>query len=121
MSIEWTARVWQEYRGGTLTRAYRDVLLTLQSYRGRGGLICPSHETLADRTRCSVSTVQRALRHARTLGLVMWAERRVRASWRWLRTSNKYALDVPENPLDPGMQPNCGAALPVKGQREGVR
>ncbi len=46
MSGTWTARVWQEFRAGNLTRAARDVLLTLRTYRGRGGLICPSHVLL---------------------------------------------------------------------------
>ena len=47
----WTSRIWQEFRAGNLTRAGRDVLLTLRTYRGHGGLICPSHATLADRAR----------------------------------------------------------------------
>lgn len=117
MSITWTERVWREYRAGTLTRAFRDVLLTLRTYRGHSGLICPSHETLAERARCSVTTVQRALRQARTLGLVIWAERRVRASWRWLRTSNSYSLSVPETPIDPGMKPKCWRR-PTNGQKD---
>lgn len=105
MSIEWTNRIWREFHAGTLTRAYRDTLLTLQSYRGRGGAIYPSHETLAERARCGVSTVQRALRHARTLGLVVWTERRVRAGWRWLRSSNSYVLVVPDTPVDATKRP----------------
>jgi DNA-binding transcriptional MocR family regulator len=88
----WTARVWQEFRAGNLTRSARDILLTLRTYRGPGGLICPSHATLADRAKCSVRSVQRALQQADHLGLVRWAERRVRAAWRWLRTSNRYWL-----------------------------
>ena len=32
----WTARVWQEFHADNLTRAYRDVLLTLRTYRGHG-------------------------------------------------------------------------------------
>jgi hypothetical protein len=68
----WPDRIWLEHRAGTLTRAYRDVLLTLRTYRGRGGMICPAHETLAERARCSISTVQRALRQAQRLGLVSW-------------------------------------------------
>jgi hypothetical protein len=86
----WPDRIWLEHRAGTLTRAYRDVLLTLRTYRGRSGMIHPSHETLAERAKCSVSTVQWALRQAQRLGLVSWTERRVRAGWRWLRTSNCY-------------------------------
>jgi uncharacterized protein RhaS with RHS repeats len=105
MSPAWTDRIWREYRAGTLTRTYRDVLLTLRTYRGRGGLICPGHETLADRAGCSVSTVQRALHHARRLGLVSWSERRIRSGWRWLRTSNTYALTIPDAPIEPNMRP----------------
>jgi hypothetical protein len=73
----WRDRVWQEFRVNNLTRGYRDVLLTLATFRGHGGLIHPSHETLAERARCSVSTVQRALMQARDLGLISWVERRV--------------------------------------------
>ena len=45
----WTSRVWTEFHAGNLTRAARDVLLTLRTYRGYGGLICPGHAALADR------------------------------------------------------------------------
>ncbi len=104
-SCHWTARIWREFRAGNLTRAYRDVLLTLRSYRGYGGLIVPSHATLAARAGCCVRTVQRALQQAQRLGLVSWAERRVRAAWRWLRTSNAYRLEVPDGPVRPGLRP----------------
>jgi DNA-binding transcriptional MocR family regulator len=100
----WTARVWQEFRAGNLTRSARDILLTLRTYRGPGGLICPSHATLADRAKCSVRSVQRALQQADHLGLVRWAERRVRAAWRWLRTSNRYWLTTPESPVTAGLK-----------------
>jgi hypothetical protein len=101
----WRDRVWQEFRAGNLTRAYRDVLLTLATFRGAGGLICPAHATLADRAQCSVSTVRRALVQAFRLGLVSWMERRIRAGWRWLRTSNAYRLAVPGGPVRRGMRP----------------
>jgi hypothetical protein len=101
----WRDRVWQEFRAGNLTRAYRDVLLTLATFRGAGGLICPAHATLAERAGCSVSTVRRALAQACRLGLVSWTERRVRAGWRWLRTSNAYRLAVPDGPVQRGMRP----------------
>jgi hypothetical protein len=97
----WTSRIWQEFHAGNLTRAARDVCLTLRSYRGHGGLICPSHDTLAGRARCHASTVWRALQAARELGLVRWTERRVRAAWRSLRTSNRYVLTQPETPVAP--------------------
>jgi len=101
----WTARVWLEFRCGNLTRAYRDALLTLHTYRGHGGLIVPAHATLADRAGCSSRTVQRALVMGRVLGLVSWTERRVRAAWRWLRTSNSYRLETPAEAVQPGLRP----------------
>jgi hypothetical protein len=91
----WITRIWHEYRAGTLTRAHRDVLLTLHTFRGHGGIAWPSHATLAERARCCTRTVQRALQQAQGLGLVSWTERRVRAGWRWLRASNLYRFVVP--------------------------
>ena len=105
LSNPWRDRVWQEFRAGNLTRGYRDVLLTLATFRGAGGLICPSHATLADRAGCSVSTVQRALAMAARLGLVSWSERRIRAGWRWLQTSNSYQLELPDGPVQTGLRP----------------
>jgi hypothetical protein len=89
--------IWLEFRAGNLTRAHRDVLLCLAGY---GRVAWPSHQTLADRANCCVRTVQRALEAARDLGLVTWVERRVRAGWRWLRTSNRYTLTVPTTGQD---------------------
>ena len=59
--------IWQEFRAGNLTRAARDVLLTLHGYRSTGGIAWPSHATLAGRCECSVRTVQRALLAGKTL------------------------------------------------------
>lgn len=101
----WTDRVWREFHADNLTRAYRDVLLTLCTYRGHGGLITPAHATLADRAGCHARTVQRALQQAQLLGLVSWTERRVKAAWRWLRTSNSYRLETPAEPVQPGSRP----------------
>lgn len=101
----WITRIWLEYRAGNLTRAARDVLLTLHSFRGHGGVAWPSHATLADRARCCTRTVQRALQQGECLGLVEWAERRVRAGWRWLQSSNLYRFVSREAPVQPGMQP----------------
>jgi hypothetical protein len=42
---------------------------------------------------------------ASLLGLVSWAERRVRAGWRWLRTSNAYRLVMPDGSVRRGMRP----------------
>jgi hypothetical protein len=92
----WRQRIWHEFHADNLTRAYRDVLLTLATYGPRPW---PSHETLATRARCCVRTVQRALQAAQDLGLVSWVERRVRAGWRWLRTSNRYTLTLSGEPV----------------------
>jgi hypothetical protein len=126
MPTPWTTRIWQEYRAGTLTRAARDVLLTLHTYRGRGGAAWPSHQTLADRALCCTRTVLRALKAGEGLGLITWAERRVRAGWRWLRSSNLYRFMVPEMPAVLREQPSCLLPLPsvaavsVSGAREAL-
>jgi DNA-binding transcriptional MocR family regulator len=106
----WRARVWAEWRAGNLSRDMRDVLLTLRTFRGTGGLCMPSHATLAARARCSVSTVARALKQAKALGLLAWAERRRRVGWRSLRSSNSYAFPVPADAVQPGMKPVRKAA-----------
>jgi Helix-turn-helix domain len=102
MPTPWRDRVWQEFRAGNLTRAARDVLLVLRTYRSAGGTAWPSHAALADRVRCGARTVRRALAAAQRLGLVDWCERRVRSGWRWLRTSNLYRFLLPETPVATG-------------------
>jgi DNA-binding transcriptional MocR family regulator len=114
----WSARVWAEFRAENLTRAYRDVLLTLRTFRGPGGIAWPSHETLAERAGCSVRTVQRALAQARLLGLTEWTERRVRAGWRWLRTSNVYTFRQPDAPAAPGMRAPFPPRRATTGQND---
>ena len=92
----WTARIRQEHRAGNLTSSAVLVLEELAAYAsGSRGEAWPSHATLASRAGTSISTVQRALRAARDLGLIEWTERRVRAGWRWLRTSNLYRFIMP--------------------------
>ena len=95
----WTRRIWQEFHAGNLTRAARDVLLTLHTYSRDGSPAWPSQVTLGDRAQCTARTVRRALERARDLGLVSWTERRVKAGWRWLRTSNLYRLLLPAEPV----------------------
>ena len=92
---QWTPAVWTQFRAGNLTRAFRDVLLTLRTFDGRGGLY-PSHATLAARATCAVRTVQEALRQGRTLGLVSWHSGASR------RTSNRYVLTIPKAGDDSG-------------------
>lgn len=87
----WRERVWREFRANNVTRGERDVLLTLSHW---GAEAWPSHQTLAERARCSIRTVQRALTAGAELGLVQWFARRVRRGWRSLRTSNIYRLTI---------------------------
>src|SRR3954465_4707639 len=96
----WCGHVRRAHRDGHLTRAWRDVLIELHAYRGRGGTAWPAHATLAERAACCVRTVQRALEAARELGLVSWTARRLRAGWRALRSSNAYRLQRPQKPLE---------------------
>ena len=104
MNPAWFHRVEQEYRAGNLTAKAFLVLRQLAFYLGNRGEAWPSHETLAERAGCCVRTVQRALQAARDLGLVDWVERRVRAAWRWLRTSNLYRLLMPGGAVQPGLR-----------------
>ena len=93
---DWRAAVWDAHRAGRLTRAARDVLLTLATFRGPGGRIWPSHALLAARAACCSKTVLRAMQQARAAGLLAW--RAIR--WRtpggyWRQSSNLYALRLP--------------------------
>ena len=50
------------------------------------------------------------------LGLVSWAERRVRAGWRWLRTSNIYRFLAPDGAVQAGMR--ARAAVPSTNRQD---
>jgi Helix-turn-helix domain len=105
MPTTWTALVWRHFHAHNLTPADRDILLTLATFRGRGGACFPSHATLAQRTRRKRSSVKRALNQGQHLGLIDWKERpRRRVGWRSLRTSNSYRLLVPTHPVKPGQR-----------------
>jgi hypothetical protein len=67
-------------------------VLLFAFYNPRTGQCFPSHEAIALKARCGVSTVQRALKWAREHGLIVWAHGVVREGWRVLRTSNRYAF-----------------------------
>jgi hypothetical protein len=94
MGNAWEIKVWRAFRDGEVTR---DVLLCLPKFRGRGGLIFPSHEAVAKRAECCTKTVGRALECAKGLGLLGWIQRRKRAAWGTEQTSNLYTLNL-ENP-----------------------
>jgi len=71
-------------------RIYEVLLFAF--YNSRTGQCFPSHQAIALKARCGVSTVQRALKWARENGLIVWAHGLVRDGWRVLRTSNRYAF-----------------------------
>jgi hypothetical protein len=66
--------------------------LLFKIYNPLTGQCFPSHETIAAKADCSVSTVQRALKWARENGLIFWSHGLVRRGWRVLRTSNRYVF-----------------------------
>jgi Helix-turn-helix domain len=63
-------------------------------YNPRTGECFPSHKAIAAKARCSVRSVQRALKWARENNLIVWAHGIVREGWRVLRTSNRYAFSA---------------------------
>ena len=93
----WVPAVWTQFRAGNLTPLFRDVLLRLQKFDRRRGL-WPSHNTLAEAARCSVRTVQDALKQGRALGLVGWVSGAGR------RISNRYTLLLPKVAAEAGVR-----------------
>ena len=74
----------------------RLCLLTLATFQGPGGRLWPSHALLAQRARCCVRTVERAMAQARDAGRLTWRAIRWRTpSGFWRRKSNLYALRMP--------------------------
>ena len=69
-------------------------ILLFGFYNPRTGQCFPSHKAIAAKTRCSVRTVQRALKWARENNLIQWAHGIVRDGWRVLRTSNRYCFSA---------------------------
>jgi DNA-binding GntR family transcriptional regulator len=66
--------------------------LLFKIYNPLTGQCFPSHETIAAKAGCSVSTVQRALKWARQHNLIFWAHGLIREGWRVIRTSNRYVF-----------------------------
>lgn len=61
-------------------------------YNRHTGQCFPSHQAIAQKARCSVATVKRALKWAKDNALISWAHGVVQHGWRLLRTSNRYAF-----------------------------
>lgn len=101
----WNARVDGEFEADNLTRSWRDVLHVLASFRGHGGEIFPSQASVAARAHCSERTVRRAITMALALGLVVVLPRRRWLRGRYVRTSNRYVLGVPDRDVMHGQRP----------------
>ena len=85
----WRPAVWAAFHAQALTRTWRDVLLTLATFRGHGGELWPAHATPAQRTGGSPRTVRAALKAGQEAGLVSWVSGARR------RQSNRYRLLLP--------------------------
>jgi DNA-binding transcriptional MocR family regulator len=99
----WKARIEIQRRGGRITDGEAYVGLALLKRLGQDGRCDPSHQTLADDSGESVSTVQRALKALLACGMVSWMRRLVRDGWRASQTSNAYLLTLGETPEIPAL------------------
>ena len=104
MGNTWEKTIWAAFKAGDLTRTFRDALLCLAKFRGRGGLIFPSHKAIARRAGCCAKSVERALAAAEGLGFVTWIKRRKRVVWGTEPTSNLYTLIAGNPPKPPDRQ-----------------
>jgi DNA-binding transcriptional MocR family regulator len=100
---QWLARLEIHRRGRRLTPTHELVARAMLKRLSVEGRCDPSHQTLADDTGASVSTVQRALDRLAECGLVTWCRRIVRVGRRAVeQISNAYMLtlgDVPKLPV----------------------
>jgi hypothetical protein len=87
-------------RAGRISAKAEWVGLALLKRLSDAGQCDPSYGTLAADGGCSVSTARRAAASMRSLGLVGWTMRLVRAGWRAEQTSNAYEL-VPASAAAP--------------------
>ena len=97
----WKARVELARRAGRVTDGEAYVGQALLKRLGQDGRCDPSHQTLADDSGESVSTVQRALKAFYACGLVSWVRRLWRNSIRVSQDTNAYLLTLGEPPKIP--------------------
>jgi hypothetical protein len=98
----WKARIEIHRRARRITDGESYIGLALLKRLGQDGRCDPSHQTLAEDSGESVSTVQRALKAFLACGMVSWVRRLVRDGWRACQTSNAYLLTVGKVPEIPG-------------------
>ena len=113
----WLARADGERRAGRLTALHVEIARALVRRLGVDGQCDPSHATLAGDAACDPSSVLRALKALRTVGLVAWERRLVRCPWpeggpgatRAEQTSNAYELLLPDRPVALRGERRCSA------------
>lgn len=113
----WLARAEAERRARRLTAMHVVVASALLRRLGADGQCDPSHATLARDAGCNPSTVLRALKELRAVGLLTWERRLVRRPWpaggagatRAEQTSNAYELLLPNRPVAPREERRCRA------------
>ena len=92
--------LWLEIYQPLLSRAAFSVFVALRKRLGVNAYAFPSHKTIAKDTNCSVSTVKRALKELREIGLVSWARCTETTEYgKQRQTSNHYFLA--QNDLPP--------------------
>jgi hypothetical protein len=94
----WKARIEIHRRARRITDGESYVGLALLKRLGQDGRCDPSHQTLADDSGESISTVKRALKAFLACGMVSWVRRLVRDGWRACQTSNAYLLTLGKVP-----------------------
>jgi hypothetical protein len=97
----WKARIEIQRRAGQVTDGESYVGQALLKRLGQDGRCDPSHQTLADDSGESVSTVKRALKAFWACGLVNWVRRLWRNGTRVSQDTNAYMLTLGEPPQFP--------------------
>jgi hypothetical protein len=97
----WKARIEIQRRAGQVTDGESYVGQALLKRLGQDGRCDPSHQTLADDSGESVSTVKRALKAFWACGLVNWVRRLWRNGTRVSQDTNAYMLTLGEPPQIP--------------------
>ena len=104
MPDPWIARIEAEFAADNLTRGWRDALIALASFRGHRGDLYPSQSSIAARAQCSERTVRRAIAIAAQLGLMVVLPRRRWLRGKYVRSSNRYVIGVPDRAVVPGQR-----------------
>jgi hypothetical protein len=97
----WKARIDLARRAGRVTDGEAYVGQALLKRLGQDGRCDPSHQTLADDSGESVSTVKRALKAFWACGLVNWVRRLWRNGTRVSQDTNAYMLTLGDPPQIP--------------------